>query len=193
MKNPVKRIRRVKTPRVVKDTFSDEEFETLCNNCKNLRNRAIIELLISTGMRVGELIQLNISDVDFNERECLVLGKGDAQRVVYFDARCKFHLQEYLSDRTDNNPSLFVSINKPYNRFKITGVEKMLQNLGKSCGVKNVHPHKFKRTFATNAIDKGMPIEQVQRLLGHLQIDTTMHYAMVNQNNVKIAHRKFIG
>lgn len=193
LKNPVKRIHRIKTPRVVKDTFSDEEFEALCNNTNCLRDLAIIELLISTGMRVGELERLNIEDVDFNERECIVLGKGDAERVVYFDARCKLHLQEYLASRSDDNPALFVSMNRPFKRLRINGVESMLVKLAKNAGVKNVHPHKFRRTFATNAIDKGMPIEQVQRLLGHLQIDTTLRYAMVNQSNVKIAHRKFIG
>lgn len=193
LNNPVKRIHRIKIPRVVKDTFSDEEFEALCNNTKCLRDLAIIELLISTGMRVGELVGLNITDIDFNERECVVLGKGDAERVVYFDARCKLHLQEYIENRSDDNPALFVSMNKPFNRLLTNGIETMLAKLGKRSGVNNVHPHKFRRTFATNAIDKGMPIEQVQRLLGHLQIDTTLRYAMVNQSNVKIAHRKFIG
>ena len=193
LKNPVKRIHRVKTPRVVKDTLSDEDFELMCRNCKNIRNLSIIELLLSTGMRVGEIVKLNIDDVDFNERECIVFGKGDAERVVYFDARCKLHLQEYLSKRTDNNPALFVSLHKPFNRLGINGVESMIAKLGVQCNIKNLHPHKFRRTFATNAINRGMPIEQVQRLLGHLQIDTTMQYAMVNQNNVKLAHRKFMG
>ena len=144
-------------------------------------------------MRVGEMVRLNITDIDFNERECIVLGKGDAERVVYFDARSKLHLQEYIEKRSDDNPALFVSMNKPFNRLLTNGIETMLAKLGKISGVNNVHPHKFRRTFATNAIDKGMPIEQVQRLLGHLQIDTTLRYAMVNQSNVKIAHRKFIG
>lgn len=193
LKNPVKRIHRVKTPRIVKDTFTDENFETLCNNCSTLRDLTIIELLISTGMRIGELVQLNINDIDFNERECIVLGKGEAERVVYFDARCKLHLLEYLNSRTDSNPALFVSVYKPFKRLGINGVEVMLKKLGAKSGVENVHPHKFRRTFATNAIDKGMPIEQVQKLLGHLQIDTTMRYAMVNQSNVKNAHRKFMG
>ena len=193
LKNPVKRIHRVKTPRVVKDTLTDEDFELMCSNCKNIRDLAIIELLLSTGIRVGEIVNLDIDDVDFNERECIVFGKGEAERVVYFDARCKLHLQEYLSKRSDDNSALFVSLYKPYNRLGINGVESMLSNLGKRCNIKNLHPHKFRRTFATNAINKGMPIEQVQKLLGHLQIDTTMQYAMVNQNNVKLAHRKFMG
>ena len=193
LKNPVKRIHRIKTPRVVKETLSDEELGALCDCCSNVRDLAMLELLISTGMRVGELVNLNINDVNFNERECVVFGKGEAERIVYFDARCKLHLLEYIDSRKDSNPALFVSFKKPYNRLGINGVEMRLKKLGEDAGVFNVHPHKFRRTMATNAIDKGMPIEQVQRLLGHMQIDTTMQYAMVNQNNVKISHRKFIG
>ena len=192
LKNPVKRIHRVKTPRLVKDTLSDENLELLCDECDNLRDLAIIELLRSTGMRVGELVNLNIYDVDFNERECVVFGKGEAERVVYFDARCKIHLQKYLESRCDDNPALFVSLRRPYERLGINGVEMRLKKLGDKCGIDGVFPHKFRRTLATDAIDKGMPIEQVQKLLGHVQIDTTMQYAMVNQNNVKISHRKFI-
>lgn len=193
LKNPVKRIHRIKTPRIVKETLSDEELEILCDNCENIRDLAMVELLISTGMRVGELVGLNIGDVDFYERECMVFGKGEAQRLVYFDARCKVHLLEYLDSRTDENQALFVSFRKPNKRLGINGVEMILKKLGDKANISNVHPHKFRRTLATNAIDKGMPIEQVQKLLGHMQIDTTMQYAMVNQSNVKIAHRKFIG
>lgn len=193
LKNPVKRIHRIKTPRVVKETLNDEELGALCDCCSNVRDLAMLELLISTGMRVGELVNLNINDVNFNERECVVFGKGEAERIVYFDARCKLHLLEYLDSRKDSNPALFVSFKRPYNRLGINGVEMRLKKLGEDAGVFNVHPHKFRRTMATNAIDKGMPIEQVQKLLGHMQIDTTMRYAMVNQNNVKISHRKFIG
>ena len=193
LKNPVKRIHRIKTPRVVKETLNDEELGALCDCCSNVRDLAMLELLISTGMRVGELVNLNINDVNFNERECVVFGKGEAERIVYFDARCKLHLLEYLDSRKDSNPALFVSFKRPYNRLGINGVEMRLKKLGEDAGVFNVHPHKFRRTMATNAIDKGMPIEKVQKLLGHMQIDTTMRYAMVNQNNVKISHRKFIG
>ncbi len=192
LKNPVKRIHRIKTPRIVKETLSDEDLEILCDNCENIRDLAIVELLISTGMRVGELVGLNIDDVDFYERECMVFGKGEAQRLVYFDARCKVHLLEYLNSRNDDNQALFVSFRKPHKRLGINGVEMILKKLGDKANISNVHPHKFRRTLATNAIDKGMPIEQVQKLLGHMQIDTTMQYAMVNQSNVKIAHRKFI-
>ena len=192
-KNPVRRIHRIKTKRVVKDVLSDENFEVLRDKCDNIRDLAMIELLASTGIRVGELVNLNIDDVLFSERECVVLGKGDSERIVYFDAKTKIHLQKYLESRNDDNPALFVSLRKPHNRLGIPGVEKRMRNLGNEAEIKKIHPHKFRRTMATNAIDKGMPIEQVQRLLGHVQIDTTMQYAMVNQNNVKISHRKFIG
>ena len=192
-KNPVRRIHRIKTKRVVKEVLSDENFEVLRDKCDNIRDLAMIELLASTGIRVGELVNLNIDDVLFSERECVVLGKGDSERIVYFDAKTKIHLQKYLESRKDNNPALFVSLRKPHNRLGIPGVEKRMRKLGMEAKIKKIHPHKFRRTIATNTIDKGMPIEQVQRLLGHVQIDTTMQYAMVNQNNVKISHRKFIG
>lgn len=192
LKNPVRRIHKVKRGRVVKETLSDENIETLRDNCTNIRDLAIVELLMSTGIRVGELVQLNINDVNFNERECIVFGKGESERVVYFDAKTKLHLLEYLDTRRDDNPALFVSFRRPYDRLGISGVEKRLRDLGYKSKIHKVHPHKFRRTLATNAIDKGMPIEQVQRLLGHVQIDTTMQYAMVNQSNVKISHKKFI-
>lgn len=192
-KNPVKRIHRIKTGRVVKEILTDENLEILRDNSKHIRDLAIIELLISTGIRVGELVHLNIDDINFHERECIVFGKGESQRPVYFDARTKIHLIKYINSRHDNNPALFVTLNKPHNRLGIGGVETRLRKLGKKLNINKVHPHKFRRTLATNAIDKGMPIEQVQKLLGHIQIDTTMQYAMVNQNNVKIAHRKYIG
>ena len=193
IKNPVRRIHRVKTGRVVKEVLTDENLEVLRDNCKEIRDLAMVELLISTGIRVGELVRLNIEDIDFYERECVVFGKGESERVVYFDARTKIHLMEYLHSRVDENPALFVSLNNPHTRLGISGVETRLRELGNKCKINNVHPHKFRRTMATNAIDKGMPIEQVQKLLGHVQIDTTMQYAMVNQSNVKLAHRKFIG
>lgn len=193
LKNPVKRIHRVKVGRVVKEVLSDENLEILRDNCNNIRDLSIVELLISTGMRVGELVNLNIDDINFFERECIVFGKGESERLVYFDARTKIHLLKYLESRMDDNEALFVSLKKPFNRLGINGVENMIRKLGIKSNINKVHPHKFRRTMATQAIDKGMPVEQVQKLLGHVQIDTTMQYAMVNQSNVKIAHRKFIG
>ena len=193
LKNPVRRIHKIKTKKVVKEVLSDENFEILRDSCTNIRDLAMIVLFASTGIRVGELVNLNIDDVLFNERECIVLGKGDSERIVYFDAKTKIHLQKYLESRKDHNPALFVSFKKPYKRLGINGVERRIRELGHEANIKKVHPHKFRRTMATHAIDKGMPIEQVQKLLGHVQIDTTMQYAMVNQSNVKIAHRKYIG
>lgn len=192
LKSPMKRIHKIKVDKVIKETYSDETLELLRDNCDCLRDLAIIDLLASTGMRVGELVKLNINDIDFENRECVVFGKGNKERPVYFDARTKIHLKNYLNSRKDRDPALFVSLDSPHERLNISGVEIRLRQLGKRLGIQKVHPHKFRRTVATKAIDKGMPIEQVQSLLGHSQIDTTMHYAMVNQNNVKESHRKYV-
>lgn len=192
LKSPVRRIRKIKTSQTVKDVYSDESLELMRDNAPCLRDLAIIDLLSSTGMRVGELVRLNIDDIDFENRECVVLGKGNKERPVYFDARTKIHLKNYIDSRTDNNPALFVTLIKPYKRLQISGVEIRMRNIGIKLKISKVHPHKFRRTLATRAIDKGMPIEQVQQLLGHAKIDTTMQYAMVNQNNVKNSHRKYI-
>lgn len=193
MKNPVRRIHKVKTGTNIKETYSDETLELMRDNCTELRDLAIIDMLASTGMRIGEMVLLNREDINFYERECVVFGKGDKERIVYFDARTKIHLQNYLQSRSDNNPALFVSLHSPYNRMNIGGIEVRLRQFGKRLGLNKVHPHKFRRTLATMAIDKGMPIEQLQQLLGHRRIDTTLQYAMVKQSNVKIAHRKYIG
>ena len=192
LKSPVRRIHKVKTVSNIKETYSDEALELMRDNCNELRDLAMIDLLASTGMRVGEMVLLNREDINFNERECVVFGKGNKERMVYFDARTKIHLQNYLNSRDDSESALFVSLKYPHNRLKINGVEKRLRNLGQQLGINKVHPHKFRRTLATLAIDKGMPIEQLQQLLGHKRIDTTLQYAMVKQSNVKIAHRKYL-
>lgn len=193
LKSPVRRIHRVKATTSVKETYSDEDLERLRDSCTELRDLTLIDILASTGMRVGELVRLNRTDINFNERECVVFGKGDKERIVYFDARTKIHLQNYLNERADDNPALFVGLKAPYDRLEIGGVETRLKKLGGMVQIEKVHPHKFRRTMATTAIDKGMPIEQVQKLLGHEKIDTTLNYAMVKQSNVKNAHRKYIG
>lgn len=192
VKSPVRRIHKVKTVQTVKTTYTDEMLETMRDGCENLRDLAIVDMLASTGMRVGELTKLNRSDINFESRECIVFGKGGKERRVYFDARSKLHLQAYLDGRKDDNPALFVSLSAPHKRLMISGVETRLRELGLRLGIQKVHPHKFRRTLATVAIDKGMPVEQVQQLLGHSKIDTTMQYAMVSQNNVKESHRRFL-
>lgn len=192
LKSPMKRIHKIKTVQPVKETISDELIERLRDACLCKRDLAIVDLLYSTGIRVGELVRLNIDDISFEERECVVFGKGDKERRVYFDAKAKLHLQDYLKERDDDNPALFVTLDAPHQRLKISGVEIRIRSLGRSINAEKIHPHKFRRTMATRAIDKGMPIEQVQKILGHSQIDTTMQYVMVNQSNVKNAHRKYI-
>lgn len=193
IKSPVRRIHKVKTATSIKDTYSDEDLEKMRDNCKEKRDLAMIDMLASTGMRVGEMVLLNRDDINFSERECVVFGKGDKERIVYFDARAKLHLKEYLDSRTDGNSALFVTLRAPYERIQIGGIEHRLREMGKRLNIPKVHPHKFRRTLATMAIDKGMPIEQLQLLLGHQRIDTTLQYAMVKQSNVKTAHRKYIG
>lgn len=192
LKSPMKRIHKIRTKTVVKSTISDEGIEKLRDHCKEIRDLAIIDLLYSTGIRVGELVNLNIDDIDLEGRECVVYGKGDKERRVYFDAKAKVHLKEYIETRKDDNKALFVTLDAPHNRLKISGVEIRLRNLGRELNLERIHPHKFRRSMATRAIDKGMPIEQVQKILGHSQIDTTMQYAMVNQSNVKSAHQKYM-
>ena len=193
VKSPVRRIHRVRTDTLIKETISDENLELLRDACTEIRDLALIDILASTGMRVGELVKMNITDVNFQERQCIVFGKGNKEREVYFNARTKIHLQQYIRQRTDSNPALFVTLSAPHTRLTISGIEVRLRKLGRDVNQTKIHPHKFRRTLATQAIDKGMPIEQVQRLLGHVKIDTTLHYAMVNQSNVKMAHRKFLG
>lgn len=192
IKSPIRRIHKIKTSKIVRETYSDETIEKLRDGCDEIRDLAMIDFLTSTGVRVGELVRLNKTDINFEDRSCIVFGKGSKEREVYFDARTKLHLEKYLSMRNDNNPALFVSLLAPYDRLEISGVEIRLRKLGNDLELQRVHPHKFRRTMATKAIDKGMPIEQVQRLLGHAKIDTTLQYAMVNQNNVKLSHHKYI-
>lgn len=193
VKSPVRRIHKVKSAITIKETYTDENLEQMRDNCDELRDLALIDILASTGMRIGELVLLNREDINFEERECIVFGKGSKERLVYFDARTKIHLQNYLNSRNDTNKALFVSLKSPFNRMTIGGIEVRLREMGRKLGINKVHPHKFRRTLATMAIDKGMPVEQLQKLLGHQRIDTTLQYAMVKQSNVKIAHRRYIG
>lgn len=192
LKSPMRRIHKIKTKQPVKEIISDEAIERLRDSCSHPRDLAMIDLLYSTGIRVGELVNLNRKDINFEARECVVYGKGDKERKVYFDAKAKLHIQQYLEGRNDDNPALFVTLDSPYERLKISGVEIRIRELGRKLNLNKIHPHKFRRTMATRAIDKGMPIEQVQKILGHSQIDTTMQYAIVNQVNVKASHQRYI-
>lgn len=192
IKSPTRRIHKIKIEKVIKETYNDETIELLRQYSMNIRNLAIIDFLLSTGVRVGELVKLNISDLNLESRECIVQGKGNKQRKVYFDAKTKLEIEQYIKSRNDKNIALFVSLFNPHDRLEISGVEIMLKKISKKIGIHNVHPHKFRRTLATRAIDKGMPIEQVQKMLGHAKIDTTLEYAMVDENNVKISHKKFL-
>lgn len=192
VKNPVKKIKRIKIDKIVKKSFTDEEIVRLKDACRNIRDLALIELLNSSGIRVSELCSLNRDDIDLSNREGVVFGKGAKERVIYFDADTKIHLENYLSKRIDDSPALFVSLRYPYKRLQKSGVEILIKDIGVRAGVDDVYPHRFRRTLATNLINKGMPIEQVQQILGHNKIDTTLIYAIVNQNNVKMNHERFM-
>lgn len=166
VKSPVRRIHKVKTAKVVKDTYTDEALELMRDNCKTARDLAMIDLLASSGMRVGELVTLNREDINFNERECVVVGKGNKERLVYFDARTKIHLQNYLEGRTDENPALLVSLKAPFDRLMIGGVETRLRELGKRLNIEG-SPSQVQAYTGYYCHRQRMPIEQVQQLLGH--------------------------
>lgn len=192
MKNPVKKIKRIKVDKTIKKPFTDEDIVKLRDATLNLRDLTIVDLLYSSGVRVSELCSLNTDDINLVNKEGIVFGKGAKERIIYFDARTKVHIQHYLASRIDDNPALFVALKYPFKRLKKSGVEVMIRDCGFRAGVDNAHPHRFRRTFATNLINKGVPIEQVQRLLGHTKIDTTLIYAQVNQDMVKINHERYV-
>lgn len=193
LRDPMRRIHRVKEEYQIKKPFSEWEIERLRVHLKDsVRDRAMFELLLSTGMRLTELRGLNQGDVDFSEREIIVFGKGAKQRIVYFDERTSLFLNKYLESRDDDNPALFVTINNPHERLGKTGIGTTVREWGRNTNIENVHPHRFRRTMATRALRAGMPIEQIQVILGHSSIETTRIYAKVNQDDVKYAHRKYV-
>lgn len=192
LKNPVKKIHHIKSKKSIKKAFSEEEIIRLQDSCTSKRDRALIDFLYSTGVRVSELCRLTITDIDFNNKELIVFGKGNKERIVYFDSRTKVHLIDYLESRDDNNDALFVVSTEPHERLTPAGVEYIVKMIGNKAGVKKCHPHRFRRTLATRLINRGMPIEQVQKLLGHTKIDTTLIYAQVDQSNVKSSHERFV-
>ena len=195
--NPMKKLKKIKVDKKIMHPFSNDEIEMLKDACKDKREKAVISLLLSTGMRCGELYRANISDVNFSSNEIKVLGKGNKERFCYLNAAAKKHLIDYLGTRSDNFPSLITSVhNRTFcskeNRVGITGIEIFVRKLGKRAGVSNTHPHRFRRTFATTALKRGATLEQVQRMLGHEKIDTTLKYAIIADNTVKISHERYL-
>lgn len=191
-KSPAKRLKRTKVEQRVKEALNEEEMERIRCQCKRERDLAIIDFLYSTGVRVSELVSLNRSDIDFAAKECIVFGKGAKERRVYLNAKALIHLKSYLGSRTDDNPALFVSCKEPHSRLSAGGIESIVRELGEKAHVKKVHPHRYRRTMATSAMNRGMPIQEVSVLLGHQQIETTMIYCVVNQNNVKLSHQRYL-
>lgn len=191
--NPTKKIHKIKSETTIQYPFTDEDIVLLRDNCANIRELAIVDFLNSSGVRVSELVGLNKTDISLISREGVVFGKGRKERRIYFDAAAKIHIQKYLQRRKDNNPALFVTAREPYERLTKAGVEYMIAKLGMRSNVEKCHPHRFRRSLATRLIDRNVPIEQVQSILGHTKIETTLIYAQVNQNNVKINHSKFCG
>lgn len=197
-RNIMKRVDKIKVEKKVKKPFTEEEMEKLRTFAKTDRDKAIIEFLYSTGCRVSEMVALNRDDIDYDNREVTVLGKGNKQRKVFLSYRCIAALQTYQSKRLDKDPALFVST--PSNRFPFresqrllaSGVEIMVRTTGKRAGIDKAHPHRIRRTAATFALRRGMPIEQVSKMLGHEDLKTTTIYANSTLDEVKASHDKFI-
>ena len=191
-KNPILKINAIKRVKKIKQAYSYEEIIFLRENLNTLRDKAIFELLLSSGMRVGDLVKLNHKDLNMNECAVIVHGKGDKEREVFFNELAKVSINRYLESRVDTNPALFVSLHSPYHRLGISGVETMLRELGKRSGVNKVHPHRFRRHFATQMIRKGVHIEQVQQLLGHAEIETTQMYIVNDEDEIAYNHKRYV-
>lgn len=197
--NPVKRVGLLKLEKMIKKPYNSEEMEGLRSNCTRLRDRALVEFLYSTGIRVSELVSLNVGDIEMGKQELIVYGKGSKERKTYLTDSAKYYLRRYLQIRCNEERNmedlkelpLFVTLDRPHNRLTVAGVQYMLRQLGKRSGVKGVHPHRFRRTIATDLLNRGMPIEQVKEFLGHEKLDTTMIYCTVQQECVHSSHRKF--
>ena len=191
-RNPAAGLDPIKAEKRIKKPLSDTDLEKLRRKCRLERDLALIEFLYSTGVRVSELVALNRQDIDFSSMDVIVYGKGAKERETYLTAASCMHLKEYLDSRTDDNEALFVGLKSPHKRLTVSGVEEILRRLGKQTGIEKVHPHRFRRTMATNILNKGMPIEEVKEILGHVKLDTTMIYCQVNKENVRHSHRKFM-
>ena len=192
--NPVKKVGVLKLEKVIKKPYSAEELEALRVNCTELRDRALVEFLYSTGVRVSESVSLNVKDIEMGKQELIVYGKGSKERKNYLTDGAKFYLKRYLRTREreglEDKP-LFVTLDRPHDRLTVAGVQHMLRELGKRAGVENTHPHRFRRTIATDLLNRGMPIEQVKTFLGHEKLDTTMIYCSVRQESVQASHKKY--
>lgn len=192
LRNPVDGLEPIKYRQKVKKPLSPQELEKVRCACERERDLAIVEFLYSSAVRVSELTALNRDDIRWESDDVMVLGKGNKEREVYLNARAHYHLRQYLDSRTDDNPALFVSLKAPHERLTKSGVEYILKRLGSHAQVENVHPHRFRRTSATDLLRMGMPIEQVQELLGHVKIETTRIYCTVTKEQVKASHRRYM-
>ena len=192
LRNPVDGLEPIKYRQTVKKPLSPEELEKVGCAREQERDLAIVEFLYSSAVRVSELTRLNREDIRWKSDDVMVLGKGNKEREVYLNARAHLHLRQYLDSRTDNNPALFVTARAPHERLTRAGVEYIITELGRAAGVENVHPHRFRRTAATDLLRMGMPIEQVQELLGHVKIETTRIYCTVTREQVRASHRRYM-
>jgi Site-specific recombinase XerD len=192
-KNPCRNIKAIKYERREKESLTDVEIEMIRNNYNNIRDKALVEFIYSTGCRVTEVSRVNIDDVNFETNELIVFGKGDKHRKVYLNAKTKLALQDYLKIRDDDNEALFVGLVKPYNRLAKSAIEKIVRDLGVKAGLKErLYPHKLRRTYATVMLDRGADLAEVQKALGHVNVGTTTVYAKALDSNIKNKHKKCI-
>lgn len=191
-RNPMALVENIKVEQKLKKPYTDEEREMLLRNCGTLRDKAMMEFFYSTAVRVSELASLNREDIHFISKDLVVLGKGSKERTVYLNDRTNLYMKEYLQSRTDDNPALFVGTRSPHSRLSKTGIEDIIRRTGRRAGVEKAHPHRFRRTAATNALNRGMPVQEVAQLLGHAKLETTMVYCSVDQAGVKYHHQKYL-
>lgn len=186
--NPTVNVGIIKCRKEIRLPYSAVEIEKLKDSCTTIRDRTIVNFLLSTGARISEVCALDICDIDFDKKECIVLGKGDKERDVFLNDVCVVSLKEYLASRTDKNNALFVG---KKGRITPGGIRSMLKTLEKRSGVANVHPHRFRRTLASDLIKRGMSVPEVASILGHEKIDTTMRYVYLNKSDVKSSYSRF--
>ena len=186
--NPCAALAQIKCRKTVKKPYSAAEMERIRKACGSIRDLALVDFLYCTGCRVSEVSRLDIVDIDFDRMGCIVLGKGNKERKVYLTEVAAIHLQEYLQGRKDSCDALFMGKGK---RLKKNGIEAIIKKLGEKAGVENAHPHRYRRTLATNLLDRGMNIQDVAAILGHADLKTTQVYCYISQANVKAAYCKY--